>query len=401
VDSDLTNLILEYGDKVIPFVPGETFISVDGSVSNGDESVNLINSILGEDKNHLQSFTTKMFSYLGGGHVNIVGSSTSAHILTMKALCHESFGGRGLKAGDEIITTANNVGVINAARMCGIIPVVVDVDLNTLLPSPVDIEAAIEEGKTKAIVLTSPNGNPTNGETIRNIADEFSIMYIEDVGCGFGGRSHTVPIGDFADIAIYSFSSNLLGDAGVIVSKSILFYKLVQRMMDTEAGSHLALGLGSNKMMLAYLDAQMDKIDYYISMRKLNWERLHTGLSKYDKWLRFQTGSEFAQPSWSGFLITLKEPYDYVFSRTQLMEFLADRKIGCRCMVGNVFQSSPYNANEYRTVGELMTSDYIHKNSFVVGCNATMHEEHIIYIISAFDEFFEKIGQKLNENPQD
>lgn len=395
MDNNLITLIREHGDKVQPFIPNESFISVDDSVSNGDESVNLINSILGEEKNHLHSFTTKMFDYLGGGYVNIVGSNTSAHILTMKALSSESFGSRGLKPGDEIITTSNNIGIINSARMCGVIPVVVDIDLNTLLPNPVDIETAIEEGKTKAIILTSPNGNPINGEIIRNIADEFNIMYIEDVGYGFGGRSHTVPIGDYADIVIYSFSSNLLGDAGVIVSKSILFHKTVEKLLDLDVTSNLTLGLGSNKLMEAYLDAQMDKIDYYVSMRKLNWDRLYKGLEKHNKWLRFQTKSEHAQPSWSGFLITLREPHDYIFTRTNLMEFLSEKKIGCRNMIGNVFQAGIYNANEYRTIGELITSDYIHKNSFIVGCNATMHEEHITYIISAFDEFFEKIEELL------
>ena len=401
MDKSLISQIMEYGDNVPKFEAGETYISVDDSVSNGDESLNLINSVLGDTTDHLHQFTAKMFDYLSGGYINLVGSNNSAHILTLRALAGDEFKSRGLRQGDEIITTANNVGIINSARMCGIIPVVVDVDLNTLLPSPVDIETAIEEGKTKAIILTSPNGNPVDGATIRDIADEFNLTYVEDVGYGFGGKCRTVPVGDYADITIYSFNSPLLGNAGVIVSKSTLFHTMIQRSVNLDSNSNLTLGMGSNKMMQAYLDAQMDKIDFSVSMRRLNWDRLYKGLEKHKKWLRFQQASDNSLPAWAGFLVTLKEPYDYLFTRTKLMEFLETMNIGTRVMVGNVFQSGLYSNDEYKTVGEIMTSDYIHKNSFIVGCSPTMREEHTNYVISAFDEFFENMGKTLDEKPQD
>ena len=38
---------------------------------------------------------------------------------------------------------------------------------------------AIEEGKTKAIVLANPLGNPVDSESIREIADEYGIFFMQ------------------------------------------------------------------------------------------------------------------------------------------------------------------------------------------------------------------------------
>jgi CDP-6-deoxy-D-xylo-4-hexulose-3-dehydrase len=356
-------------------------------VSNGDESANLISAILGSDTDFLRSFTSKLFAYLGTGHVNVVGSNMSAYLLIMSALGDPKFGGRGIGKGDEIITTAYNANIINAAILFGVTPVVVDVDLNTMLPSPVAIEMAIAEGKTKAIILPSANGNVLFSETIRDIADEFNVMFIEDIGYGFGGTTGGNPVGQFSDIAVYTFHSNLLGDAGVIVSKSEMVYRKMLEVSNLDVQSPTTLGLSSSKLVHAYLDAQMDKRDYYTSMRRLNWKRLYNGLNKYSKLFRFQKASEHVNPSWSAFMITLKEPVD--FEKSELMEFLESKKIGTRSVVGNLFQLDAYK-HIPREDEELINSNYLHRNSFVVGCNPNMQEVHTDYIIKCFGEFMEK-----------
>jgi len=389
----LEELVKEFGDTRPAFVAGETPILVDGEVVNGDESLNIINAALGDDKvDHLLSIKNKMFAYVGGTHICISGGGISPYLVIIKALGNPSFGSRGIYAGDEIITTATNVGIINAALACGVTPVVLDLDLNTLTPSSVEIEMAIEEGKTKAIFLSSPNGNPIHGETIRNIADEFGVLFIEDVGYGIGGKSSGLPVGDFADVAIYSFYSSLLGEANIIVSKSNLLHDTISAAIDSPDKNSAFLGLGISNLMYGYLDAQLDKIDYYAGMRRENFKRLSKGMEKHSKWIRIQTPNDL--PSWSSFLITLREPYEHKFTRLEFMEFLETKKIWSRLFTGNVFSTNSYKDTDYRTVAELMTSDCIHRNSFIIGCHPNMQEVHVNYVIECIDEFMSRINDE-------
>jgi len=394
MDDNLLERIKEYGDKEEVFEPGVTFIPVDNSISNGDESANLISAILGDGKEHLLSFMNKLHSYIGYGHISVTGNISSAHLITMKVLSSPIFGSRSLGVGDEVITTANNVAVINSCRAFGIVPVLVDVDLNTMLPDPIEIEMKVVEGKTKAIIISSPQGSSMIGEELRDICDDFSIMLIEDFGYGFGGNVQGMPVGSYADVVIYSFHSNLLGDAGVIVCKQHLIHQLIEKAME-EDGTSLFIGLGSNKLMYAYLDAQMDKREFYFAQRRLNWTRLYRGLSQHHKYFRFQKCPDIVNPSWTGFTITIKQPSN--FGKLELMAFLADRQIGVRNVIGNVFRSESYRDMQI-TEDELINSDYIHDNSFVIGCNPNMKECHTDYIIKTISDFLEKYGKEETKN---
>jgi len=217
-------------------------------------------------------------------------------------------------------------------------------------------------------------------------------MLIEDFGYGFGGNVQGVPVGNFADVVIYSFHSNLLGDAGVIVCKQHLIHQLIEKAME-EDGTSLFMGLGSNKMMYAYLDAQMDKREFYFAQRRINWNRLYKGLTQYSKYFRFQKCSDIVSPSWTGFTITVKQPSP--FSKLDLMEYLTDNQIGTRNIIGNVFRSESYKDVQV-TEDELINSDYIHENSFVIGCNPNMKQEHIDYIIEKIGKFLEKYETTKN-----
>ena len=393
MDTDLLKMIRDYGDKREAFDPGSTYIPVHNSVFDGSEIANLVESVLGSDRDYKKLVTLKLTDYLGQGHIHVSNGSPSVYMTLLRSLSSDSLGSRAILPGDEVIITPNNVGMINALHSFGVIPILVDVDLNTMLPDPTSIEMAVVEGKTKAIVISAVCGSSVNGEIIRDIADDFAITFIEDVGYGFGGDIQSVPVGSHADIIIYSFHSELLGDSGVIISKSSLVHYLIGKSMWDEE-SPLWIGGNSSKMIYSYLSAQMDKREYYTAMRRVNWTRLYTGLMKYNKFFRFHKAQAGSNPSWSGFILTIKEPSP--FSRTEIMDFLEDNKVGSKVLVGNIFQIPAYK----RYIGEgeeLINSDYISRNSFMVGCNPCMRSEHTDYIIRTIDKFMENYDKK----PQD
>ena len=390
--TELMDRIRDYGDEVSLIDSKSNYIPVHNSLFNGDESVNLISSILGEDVDYRKSFNLKMMDYTGKGNIRI-SSSPSAYISLLKALSSDSLGSRAILPGDEVITTPNNVSLISALCLFGVIPVLVDVDLDTMLPDPISIEMLIVEGKTKAVMVSSVCGNTLNGEIIRDLADDFSITFVEDIGYGFGGRVQGVPVGSFADIVIYTFHSNLIGDTKVIISKSHLVHELIGQTTSDEE-STLWVGKNNNKLVYSYLDAQMDKCDYYTSMRRVNWTRLYAGLMKYNKMFRFHNSHANSGPSWSVFVLTLKEPSP--FSREDIISYLENHGVGATPLVGNIFLAPAYK--RYLGEGdELINSDYISRNSFMVGCNPCMKLEHTDYIIKTIEEFMEEYVKKSQD----
>jgi len=76
----------------------------------------------------------------------------------------------------------------------------------------------------------------------------------------------------------------------------------------------------------------------------------------------------------------------YPFSKQDITQYLEDKKIGTRNIIGNVFLSESYK-DVFKIEDELINSDYIHNNSFVIGCNPAMRQEHIDYISKCIGEF--------------
>jgi dTDP-4-amino-4,6-dideoxygalactose transaminase len=216
-------------------------------------------------------------------------------------------------------------------------------------------------------------------------------MLIEDFGYGFGGNVYGVPVGSYADVCIYSFHSSLLGDAGVIICKQNLVHQIIENLMKEDNSSNW-MGLGSSPMMYAYLDAQMDKHEFYFSQRRMNWKRLHEGLAKYSKYFRFHKTLSGVNPSWTGFVMTIKLPSP--FTKAEIMEFLDIKNIGTRSVIGNVFQAESYKDFNKDGDDELINSNYIHENSFIVGCNPDMRQEHIDWVIKSIGEFLETYERK-------
>jgi len=432
---DILELIINNEDELSgkkEFVPGQDYISPANAVMNGDEVANLVSVALSlpENKNWLDgkfttSFTRKLIEVYGNRmrSARLCNSGSSANLLAVTAITQPEFGDRRAKPGDEVITVACGFPTtVNPIVQNGLVPVFLDVSLDTLTPSIIDIEMEIIEGKTKAIVLANPLGNAVDSTAIREICDEFKIFYIEDNSDGLGGKLNGVPLGTFGDISTLSFypAHHLCGgEQGAVVSSSPMIDKIVRSLMqwgrdcwcspgkDNTCGkrfghecggieydhkyiySRIGYNLQGTEFSASLLDAQIDKLDYFTSMRKLNWNRLRAGLDKYSKYFKFQMPSKGAEPSWFGFLMTVKEPSP--FTRLELTQYLESKMIGTRMMfAGNLLRHPAYKNVEHRVSGELMTSDYIMRNSFWVGCHPAMTEQHTEYIIKTISEFLER-----------
>lgn len=143
-----------------------------------------------------QQLESAFSQYVGAKHAIAVSSATGGMHVTLMAL--------GIGAGDEVITPSQTwVSTINIITLLGAEPVMVDVDRDTLMVQPAQIEAAITE-KTKAIIPVHYAGAPADLTVLREIAARHNIPLIEDAAHAVGTRFGDEMIGS-QGTAIFSF----------------------------------------------------------------------------------------------------------------------------------------------------------------------------------------------------
>jgi len=357
--------------------------------------------------------------------VRLTNSGSSANLLAVTAITNHVFGERAAKPGDEVITVAAGFPTtVNPIIQNNLIPVFLDVDLDTCTPDITEIEMSIVKGKTKAVMVANPLGNPVDSESIREICDEFNIFFIEDNCDGCGSTLNGKKAGTFGDISTLSFypaHQMCGGEGGAVITKLPMIDRVVDSYRswgrdcwcepgkDNTCGkrfsqscktlpdgydhkfmySNIGYNLKGTEFSAALLDAQIDKIDYFVAMRRLNWGRLRKGLDKYSKYFKFMQPTPNSEPSWFGFMMTIKEPSP--FTRLELVQYLEEHKVGTRLLFGgNLLRQPMYKGITYQVNSELPYTDYICKNSFWIGVHPSLHEEEINYMISTIGAFMDK-----------
>ncbi len=113
---------------------------------------------------------------------------------------------------------------------------------------------------------------------------------------------------------------------------------------------------------------------------------LFEGLKKFEDKLILPVATENSEPSWFGFLITVKE--EAGVSRNDLVQFLNQNKIHTRNLfAGNIVRQPAFENIEKRIVGDLKNTDYIMYNTFFIGLYPGNGKAEIDYVISKFEEF--------------
>jgi CDP-6-deoxy-D-xylo-4-hexulose-3-dehydrase len=331
-------------------------------------------------------------------------------------------GDRQLKPGDEVITVAAGFPTtLNPIVQNGLVPVFVDVELGTYNATFERIEAAIGP-KTKAIFIAHTLGNPFPVEQVAALAKEKGLWLVEDncdaVGSLHNGRK-TGTFGDLATVSFYPAHHITMGEGGCVLTDSPKLKVLVESFRDwgrdcwcdpgvdntcgkrfgqcfggLPAGydhkyvySHVGYNLKATDMQAAIGLAQLDKLPAFIEARRANWKRLRTGLSQWEEFLLLPEATEGSDPSWFGFLITVKDGSP--LSREDLVKRLDDRKIATRLLFGgNLLHQPAYQGIAHRVSGSLENTDKIMRRTFWIGVYPGLTGAMIDFVIEAFRDAF-------------
>src|SRR5690606_34782400 len=114
----------------------------------------------------------------------------------------------GVKSGDEVIIPPYTfIATATACLAFGAIPVVADIEEDTLLIDPEKIEALITP-KTKAIIAVHIAGSPANMTRINEIASKHGLAVIEDAAQAVGASWEGKGVGGLGDLGTFSLQSS-------------------------------------------------------------------------------------------------------------------------------------------------------------------------------------------------
>ncbi len=417
------------------FTPGDR-ISYGGRVFDEKEIINLIDSSLDfwlTTGKYAEKFEKDFAIFLGVKHCSLVNSGSSANLLAFMALTSHKLGDRRIKKGDEVITVAAAFPTTVAPIIqYGAVPVFVDVTLPTYNIDVTKLETALSE-KTKAVMIAHTLGNPFDLQAVKDFCDKHELWLIEDNCDALGTKylyngewKNSGTIGHIGTSSFYPPHHMTMGEGGAVYTNDIQLKRLVESFRDwgrdcwcpsgkddtckhrftQQFGelpqgydhkyvySHLGYNLKVTDMQAAIGCAQMGKMPAFIEARRKNWNILCEGLNDLQDVLILPEPTEKSEPSWFGFLLTVKEGAG--FTRDELVGYLEENKIQTRMLfAGNLlkhpcFDEMRKTGEGYRMVGELTNTDIIMNRTFWIGVYPGMNEDMITYMISKIREFVRK-----------
>jgi len=427
---EIFNLVSEYyteKHKPKQFIPGETYISYAGRVYDEKEIISLVDSALDfwlTAGRFAKQFEEEFAKFLGVKYCILTNSGSSANLLAISTLTSSKLGERRLKPGDEVITTACAFPTtVNPIIQNNLVPVFIDVDIGTYNIQVDKVEDAITK-KTKAIFLAHTLGNPFDLDKVLEICKKYNLWMIEDNCDALGSKYDGQYTGTFGSIATFSFYPAhhiTMGEGGALVTNDNQLKKLIQSFRDwgrdcwCEPGcdntcgkrfswqlgslpfgydhkyiySHIGYNLKITDMQAAVGVAQLMKLSSFIESRKKNFKLLYDGIKKYDKYFILPKIELKADPSWFGFLLTVRK--DAGFMRDEIVKYLEDNKIATRMLfAGNIIKNPSFENVKYRVYINLKNTDFIMNNTFWIGVYPGLTKEMINYILRKFNEFFKK-----------
>ena len=161
----------------------------------------------------------------------LTGAKHAVAVSNGTAALHCACIAAGIGPGDEVITTPITFAAsANCALYCGAVPVFADIRKETYNIDPDSIRAHITP-RTKAIVAVDFTGQAVEADEIRQICEEYGLIFIEDgahsIATAYKGRQ----VGSFADMTTFSFHpvKTITGGEGgaILTNDDDLYRKLV------------------------------------------------------------------------------------------------------------------------------------------------------------------------------
>ncbi len=231
------------------------------------------------------AFEREFAAFHGAKHGIAVTNGTAALEVTMLGL--------GIQAGDEVIVPDFTfIATASAVLAAGALPVLVDIDRETLCIDAELAEAAITP-RTKGIVAVHMGGNVADLDALSELCKRRGIALIEDCAHAHASEWRGRRVGSFGTAGTFSFQSGKLmtaGEGGIVITSDDAFERRARSVHDCgrlpgewfydhyQHGSNYRL----SEWQGAVLSAQLTRLNEQTTRRHANARRLDAELAKIE-----------------------------------------------------------------------------------------------------------------------
>lgn len=395
------------------FVPGKDWVWYSRAIY-GEREIAAVFESLNSDwlvpGDYSRRFEKAVADKFGQPFGLFVNSGSAANLLAIQSF--------NLPMGGEVITPACTFSTtVNPLLQLGLVPVFVDVHLDTYNTNIDSVEAAITP-KTVALMIPQLVGNLNDMKRLRSIADKHNLILIEDSCDSIGGSINGEPTGVYSDASTTSFyASHIITAAG---GGGMVMFKKEEQVKDAKVlrdwgralpehfdetpdkrfafdlqgvphdGKFIFTKLGYNlkpiDLQAAFGLVQLERLEEFAQIRKQNFATLYKFFSQFPEHFILPRELPGADVRWLAFPLTIRP--ESKIKRVDFMRYLEDNKIQTRVLFsGNILRHPPYANIPHRVVGDLTNADIILAQSMLLGCHHGLREEHLNYVMEKVTEF--------------
>jgi CDP-6-deoxy-D-xylo-4-hexulose-3-dehydrase len=340
-------------------------------------------------------FEEKIAKHFGKKYGVFVNSGSSACLLALACL--------KLPKGTKVITPACTFSTTLAPIIqLGLVPVFVDVDLNTYVVNVEELLATVTD-EVKAVMIPNLIGNKPNWKAIKegliamgredvvlieDSADTVTHTSETDIATTSFYASHVITAGGSGGMVMFNDKklrdvSLQFRDWGRMGDNSEIMADRFNHSVDDIPYDHkflygvLGYNFKSSEMNAAFGLVQLERFKQFEGIRRANIERYLENLKDIEEII---LPDDSIKPNWLAIPLQTEKRYE-------LLNFLEDNNVQTRVtFAGNVTRHPVYR--EY--LQEFKNSDTIMKNGFLLGAHHGMTIEDVDYVCDKIKEFFSK-----------
>jgi CDP-6-deoxy-D-xylo-4-hexulose-3-dehydrase len=332
----------------------------------GQEEIDAVVKCLSETTqmgNYSRKFESKIADLFDKKHCLYVNSGSSALFIGVEAF--------GFPEGSEVITPALTFSTtIGCLVKNNLVPVFVDVEPFSYCIDVSQIEAQINN-KTVAILAPNLMGNLCDWPAIREIADRFNLIVIEDSADTLGATINNRGSGFYSDMSITSFYGshiiNCAGNGGALAindkkvmekAKLLRSWGRSSSLFDEKSEAienrfnvdldgieydakfvfeTVGYNLEGNELGAAFGLVQLEKLQQNIETRQANFQRQCAFFDKHSKYFINPQETHDCNTAWLAFPLLIKQ--DAPFTRKDFQIYLENKNIQTRVVfTGNILR---------------------------------------------------------------
>lgn len=332
----------------------------------------------------------------------LTNSGSSALLIAVAAL--------KLPKGSKVIIPAVNFPTaFNAILQNGLVPVVVDVDLDTLNIDLLEVKKAVNTHAISAVIAVNIAGNPVDLVKLRKMVGRNVKIILDDCD-GYGTKLNGKFVETYADIACVSFHAAhiiTMGEGGAVLTNDEKLATIALKMREWGRASgtdkiydypgfpddykerYVYEEIGYNmkplELQCAMGRIQLRKLSKFVKARAENYKALSKIFKKYPQF-KVMTSIKGADTCWFSFPVLCEG-----IERGLVMSMLEANNIECRTIFsGNITRHPAYKDSVYEVVGDLANSDTVMRHGMFLSCHPSITKPMLRFIDEAISDTIKK-----------